>query len=70
MERSIEKMSRWTKGDRGRQISKEEGSRTTQQARKIHHWMLWSTMREEMKDRLAKPRKAGQVDLGFRCLGF
>jgi hypothetical protein len=39
--------------------SKEDGSWTTQQAGKIHQWMLWSTSRERRKDRLAKPRKRG-----------
>jgi hypothetical protein len=26
---------------------------------KIHHWMLWFTVREGRKDRLAKPEKSG-----------
>jgi hypothetical protein len=32
---------------------------------KSHRWMLWSTVREGRKDRLAKLENMGQVGIGF-----
>jgi hypothetical protein len=64
MERSLRKQA-IGRGDRGRQISKEDGSWTTQQAEKATSRCFGEP--HEMKGNigLRSPKNAGQVDLGF-----
>jgi hypothetical protein len=53
------------RGDRGRNINKEDGSWTTQQEEKATDRCFGAPRRKEGKKGWRSPENVGQVDLGF-----
>jgi hypothetical protein len=56
--------------EKGRQINKEDGSWMTQQAKKDTNRCFGAPRKKEGKIGWRSPENVGQVDLGFRHLGF